>query len=159
MYVLTIDDDSYGYIEKKNLLSLCPKKNILSFNLSKKNILFFRQKKKKKTVSPKITQPPPPPPPQKFKWSVPNSVPAIIANYYTATTAPKTDKLFLSRLCLNRCSKIVSTESVIKDISNGRIIFWKFPAKTKYTSFTGSGSCPVPGHVILTCKLHISGKL
>ena len=29
----------------------------------------------------------------------------------------------------------------------------------KYTSFTGSGSCPVPGHVILTCKLHISGKL
>ena len=31
--------------------------------------------------------------------------------------------------------------------------------ETKYTSFTCSGSCPVPGHVILTCKLHISGKL
>ena len=32
-------------------------------------------------------------------------------------------------------------------------------ANATYTSFTGSGSCPVPDHVILTCKLHISGKL
>ena len=66
MYVLTIDDDSYGYPKKKNnkktAFTLLEKKNILSFNLSKKKILFFRHKKKKKTVSPKITQPPPPPP-------------------------------------------------------------------------------------------------
>ena len=25
-----------------------------------------------------------------------------------------------------------------------------------YSAFTGSGFCPVPGHVILTCNLHIS---
>ena len=28
-----------------------------------------------------------------------------------------------------------------------------------YNAFAGSGFCPVPGHVILTCKLHISGKI
>ena len=28
-----------------------------------------------------------------------------------------------------------------------------------YNSFAGTGFCPVPGHVILTCKLHISGKI
>ena len=28
-----------------------------------------------------------------------------------------------------------------------------------YSAFTGSGFCPVPGHVILMCKLHISGKI
>ena len=28
-----------------------------------------------------------------------------------------------------------------------------------YSAFTGSGFCPVPGHVILTCKLHVSGKI
>ena len=28
-----------------------------------------------------------------------------------------------------------------------------------YSAFACSGSCPVPGHVILTCKLHISGKI
>ena len=31
-----IEDDLYGSQKKKNLLSLCPKKNILSFNLLKK---------------------------------------------------------------------------------------------------------------------------
>ena len=29
----------------------------------------------------------------------------------------------------------------------------------EYSAFACSGSCPVPGHVILTCKLHISGKI
>ena len=29
----------------------------------------------------------------------------------------------------------------------------------RYSAFACSGSCPVPGHVILTCKLHISGKI
>ena len=29
----------------------------------------------------------------------------------------------------------------------------------EYSAFTGSGFCPVPGHVILTCKLHVSGKI
>ena len=28
-----------------------------------------------------------------------------------------------------------------------------------YSAFACSGSCPVPGHVILTRKLHISGKI
>ena len=28
-----------------------------------------------------------------------------------------------------------------------------------YNAFAGSGFCPVPGHVILTCKLYISGKI
>ena len=31
--------------------------------------------------------------------------------------------------------------------------------KTVYSAFACSRSCPVPGHVILTCKLHISGKI
>ena len=36
----------------------------------------------------------------------------------------------------------------------------KYPGKViKYSAFACSGSCPVPGHVILTCKLHISGKI
>ena len=29
----------------------------------------------------------------------------------------------------------------------------------EYNAFAGSGFCTVPGHVILTCKLHISGKI
>ena len=28
-----------------------------------------------------------------------------------------------------------------------------------YSAFTGSGFCPVPGHVILACKLHVGGKI
>ena len=41
--------------KKKNLLSLCPKKNILAFNLLKikKNNLLFWQKKKKRRSHPK----------------------------------------------------------------------------------------------------------
>ena len=33
------------------------------------------------------------------------------------------------------------------------------PITVMYSAFACSGSCPVPGHVILTCKLHISGKI
>ena len=29
----------------------------------------------------------------------------------------------------------------------------------RYSAFTCSGSCPVLGHVILTCKLHVGGKI
>ena len=36
MYVLTIDDDSYGYQKKKKPAFTLLEKNILSFNLSKK---------------------------------------------------------------------------------------------------------------------------
>ena len=35
----------------------------------------------------------------------------------------------------------------------------KFLIMRMYSAFACSGSCPVPGHVILTCKLHISGKI
>ena len=68
MYVLTIDDDSYGYPKKKTCFHFV-RKNILSFNLSKKNILVFRLKKKKDGLT--KNNPAPPPPPQEIKWSVP----------------------------------------------------------------------------------------
>ena len=72
MYVLTIDDDSYGY-QKKNCFHFVRKKYPV-FQPVENKILVFRQKKKK-TVSPKITQAPPPtPPPPKFKWSVPKNL-------------------------------------------------------------------------------------
>ena len=35
----------------------------------------------------------------------------------------------------------------------------KIKVHTAYNAFAGSGFCPVPGHVNLTCKLHISGKI
>ena len=54
MLVLMIDDDLHGY-EEKNLCSLCPKKNILTFKLLKKEPGFLTEENKK-TVSPKITQ-------------------------------------------------------------------------------------------------------
>ena len=46
MLVLMIDDDYHGY-EKKNLCSLCPEKNILTFKLLKKEPGFLTEEKKK----------------------------------------------------------------------------------------------------------------
>ena len=39
-------------------------------------------------------------------------------------------------------------------------LLWDFGnvIKSSYSAFTGSRFCPVPGHVIFTCKRHISGK-
>ena len=62
MHLVTTEDDLYGS-NKRNLLSLCPKKNILAFNLLKKNNLVFWQKKQKRLSHPK---------PQKIKWSLIN---------------------------------------------------------------------------------------
>ena len=56
--------------------------------------------------------------------------------------------------------KTQSADMLSKILQRERSLCPASPGITgKYTSFTGSGSCPVPGHVILTCKLHISGKL
>ena len=53
-----IEDDIYGSQKKKNCFHFV-RKNILAFNLLKKNNLVFWQKKKKRDVSPKISQAPP----------------------------------------------------------------------------------------------------
>ena len=63
MYVLTIDNDSYGYPKKKTCFHFFPKKNILSFNLSKKKISWFSGRRKKKDGLTKNNPAPPPPPP------------------------------------------------------------------------------------------------
>ena len=60
MYVLTIDDDSYGYQKKKPAFTLSEKKYPV-FQPVKKKYPGFPAEEKKKKVSPKITQAPPPP--------------------------------------------------------------------------------------------------
>ena len=57
------------------------------------------------------------------------------------------------RFLLEKYGKELSENKRVKSIEG--VIF-----KGKlYSAFACSGSCPVPGHVILTCKLHISGKI
>ena len=58
VYVLTIDDDSYGYQKKKPAFTLSEKKYPV-FQAVEKKYPGFLAEEKKKTVSPKITQAPP----------------------------------------------------------------------------------------------------
>ena len=60
MYVLTIDDDSYGYQQKKQPAFTLSEKKYPVFQPVEKKYPGFPAEEKKKTVSPKITPPPPP---------------------------------------------------------------------------------------------------
>ena len=58
---------------------------------------------------------------------------------------------------MSNFAKLVFVLTVDPDIRRaftGPLVVWLI-----YSAFACSGSCPVPGHVILTCKLHISGKI
>ena len=59
MYVLTIDDDSYGYQKKKKTAFTLSEKKYPVFQPVEKKYPGFAAEEKKKTVSPKITQAPP----------------------------------------------------------------------------------------------------
>ena len=58
MYILTIDDDSYGYQKKKKLLSLCPKKKNPVFQPVKKKYPGFPAEEKKRRSHQKYPPPP-----------------------------------------------------------------------------------------------------
>ena len=63
MHLVMIEDDLYGSRKKKPAFTLS-EKNILVFNLLKKNNLVFWQKKKKDGLTQNNPAPPNPPPPE-----------------------------------------------------------------------------------------------